>query len=338
MKRRTFIRNLSSAGIVMGSTLPLALTRRTKRFPAPKLDAHAHSMSPAVVDMIAKLSGGRSPVTTRDGAAILAELDRDGIERALVLSTAYLHANDLRPAEGTPSFESEWAAVRADNDYAASEAQKSNGRLLPFAGINPKRPYALEEIARTADQLAIRGLKLHFWNSDVRLCNPEHIAAVRKVFELAADRNLPIVAHIFNGFVRDFGPPDIEILLRDLVDPTPNLRLCVAHLAGAGGSDERVVASLRALVDGVDASPTRRERIMVECSGVFMTEAEGPLKPITPERKPEFAALLRQLGTDRILWGSDNLPHAFRQIEGAWPLDADEWATIAANDGRALWR
>ncbi len=337
MKRRTFIRNLSSTGVLLSGAFPLAMARPARRLAAPKLDAHAHSMSPAVVELIASLSR-RSPGKPRDGASILAELDRDGIERALVLSTAYMHANDIRPADGRPSLDEEWAAVRADNDYTALEARNAGMRLVPFAGINPKRPYAVDEIIRTADQLGMRGLKLQFWNSDVRLRNPEHIAAVRKVFETAAEQNLPIVAHIFNGFVQDFGPEDVGILLRDLVDPIPNLRLCIAHLAGAGGSDERVVASLRALVNGVDAVPTRRDRIMVECSGVFMTEAEGPLRPITQERKPEFAALLRQLGTDRVLWGSDNLTNAFQQIEGAWPLGPDEWATVAANDGAALWR
>jgi predicted TIM-barrel fold metal-dependent hydrolase len=337
MDRRQFVAAWTGMG-VLGASLKMAtpFRRRGLGATAPRLDAHAHIMSPALAEMITKRMGSRD-FTAKDGAAIVAELDRDGIERAIVLSTAYIFAADVWSRTGTGwDVEAEHKKVRDDNDYVAAQTAKFSGRLIPFVGVNPKRPYAVEEIDRAIDTLGMRGIKLHFWNSDVRLREPEQVEQIRPVFARAAAKRVPIVAHIFNGGVKEFGAPDIEILIRQLVAPFPELRISIAHLAGAGGSGPGAARCFAALTDLVKRDPALAQRVYTDCSAVFLSRPFGPMVATTEDQKKTFAPLLKKWDAGHLLWGSDNIPHAMEQTHEAWPLTEDDWAVLARQDGAGL--
>ena len=104
----------------------------------PVIDHHQHLFSPAVHNV--------SPTLQPMNATELVKLlDEAGIRRAVVLSLGYQFGNPNKPA-----VPDEYAAVKAENDWTAEQIAPFADRLRGFCGLNPLKPYALEEIARCA--------------------------------------------------------------------------------------------------------------------------------------------------------------------------------------------
>jgi predicted TIM-barrel fold metal-dependent hydrolase len=108
-------------------------------------------------------------------------------------------------------------AFRAANDRTLAFAERSEGRIIPFVRLDLNEE-PLEEAERCLDRGA-RGIKLHpraqkFTATDERL---------RPVFELAAERRVPILIHGGRGL------PPIAEGLRRLVDDIPGSQLIIAH-------------------------------------------------------------------------------------------------------------
>ena len=127
-------------------------------------------------------------------------------------------------------------AFRAANDRTLAFAERSNGRLIPFVRLDLNEG-PIEEARRCLDAGA-RGIKLHpraqgFGSTDARL---------GPVFELAAERRVPILIHGGRGL------PPIADGLAALVEANPDATLIVAHagiadmaaLAGAMAGRKRV--------------------------------------------------------------------------------------------------
>jgi len=117
---------------------------------------------------------------------------------------------------------------RAGNDRTLAWADRSGGRMIPFVRLALDEG-PIEEARRCLD-LGARGIKLHpraqkFLLDDERL---------RPVFELAAERRVPILIHGGRGL------PPIADGLHRLVDAYPEAQLIIAH---AG------IADLAALAD-----------------------------------------------------------------------------------------
>jgi uncharacterized protein len=108
-------------------------------------------------------------------------------------------------------------AFRAANDRTLAFAERSGGRLIPFVRLDlAEKP--IEEATRCLDRGA-RGIKLHP-RAQRFLLNDERLAPV---FELAADRRVPILIHGGRGL-----PPIADNLSR-LVDRYPEAQLIIAH-------------------------------------------------------------------------------------------------------------
>jgi uncharacterized protein len=108
-------------------------------------------------------------------------------------------------------------AFRAPNDRTLAFAERSGGRLIPFVRLD-MRESPIEEAVRCLD-LGARGIKLHPRAQRFQL-NDERLAPV---FELAADRRVPILIHGGRGL-----PPIADHLSR-LVDQYPDAQLIIAH-------------------------------------------------------------------------------------------------------------
>src|SRR5437764_3327452 len=136
---------------------------------APFVDHHQHLFSPATAALIAA-----API---DGRALIAHLDDAGIARAAVLSVAYTWGKAGR------AVENEYDQVRATNAWTSEQVARYPDRLHGFCGVNPLRDYALDELARCAEEPALRhvarGLQLHFGNSAVDYHHPRHVAPAR---------------------------------------------------------------------------------------------------------------------------------------------------------------
>ncbi|TMK95962.1 MAG: hypothetical protein E6G42_00860, partial [Actinobacteria bacterium] len=108
-------------------------------------------------------------------------------------------------------------AFSAANDRTLEYAERSGGRLIPFVRLDlSEKP--VEEATRCLDKGA-RGIKLHP-RAQRFLLNDERLAPV---FELAADRRVPILIHGGRGL-----PPIADHLAR-LVGRYPAAQLIIAH-------------------------------------------------------------------------------------------------------------
>src|SRR5438067_9053178 len=140
-------------------------------------------------------------------------LDRYGMSRCFVFC--------LDEPDRHPGF-------RAGNDRTLAFAERSNGRMLPFVRLAlDEEPIA--EAVRCLD-LGARGIKLHP-RAQKFLLDDERLAPV---FELAAERRVPILIHGGRGL------PPIAAHLHRLVDAYPEAQLIIAHagiadLAGLAG-------------------------------------------------------------------------------------------------------
>jgi predicted TIM-barrel fold metal-dependent hydrolase len=108
-------------------------------------------------------------------------------------------------------------AFRAANDRTLAYAERSGGRLIPFVRLDLSEE-PIEEATRCLD-LGARGIKLHPRAQRFQL-NDERLTPV---FELAADRGVPILIHGGRGL-----PPIGEHLHR-LVERYPGSQLIIAH-------------------------------------------------------------------------------------------------------------
>jgi uncharacterized protein len=108
-------------------------------------------------------------------------------------------------------------AFRAPNERTLEYSRRSGGRLIPFVRLDlAEEP--LEEARRCLD-LGARGIKLHP-RAQRFLLNDERLAPI---FELAAERRVPILIHGGRGL-----PPIADHLDR-LVEAYPEAQLIIAH-------------------------------------------------------------------------------------------------------------
>jgi uncharacterized protein len=127
-------------------------------------------------------------------------------------------------------------AFRAPNDRTLEHAERSGGRLIPFVRLDMNAG-PIEEAVRCLDRGA-RGIKLHPRAQRFTL-NDERLAPV---FELAAERRVPILIHGGRGL-----PPIADHLSR-LVQRYPEAQLIIAH---AGIADMAALAGAFAGRKGV---------------------------------------------------------------------------------------
>jgi predicted TIM-barrel fold metal-dependent hydrolase len=156
-------------------------------------------------------------------------------------------------------------AFRAGNDRTLAWAERSGGKMIPFVRLDlTSDPIA--EATRCLDRGA-RGIKLHP-RAQKFLLNDERLAPI---FELAADRRVPILIHGGRGL-----PPIADDLAHN-VERFPEAQLIVAH---AG------IADLAALADRLGGK-----------AGVFFdTSVWSPL---------DLLGLYRLVGPEQVVYASD---------------------------------
>jgi len=293
---------------------------------APLADHHQHLFSPELTRLMSTTPPASSGAP-RTADELIAQLDAAGIRRAVVLSTAYIFEQPSRNAEAAAE------KVRSDNDWTSRQVARFPDRLIGFCGLNPLKDYALDELARCArDPNLARGLKLHFGNSVVDYHNPAHIEQVRRVFRAANDHRMAIVVHMRASVTQKlpYGRDEARIFLNELLPAAPDVVVQVAHLAGAGSwEDDGARQAIEVFADAI----TRREprtRLLY-----FDVTALGAR--VTEDNARWWAAMIRKLGIERVVFGSDAaVPgatpgDAWAALHKVLPLTDDEFRTIAAN-------
>ena len=282
----------------------------------PAVDHHLHLFSEA----LGPVSKGL-PMTAAD---LIVQLDEAGIRRAAVFSVAYGFGNPNRPP-----VEHEYDRVKGENDRVAGEVARYPDRLRGFCSVNPLKDYAVAEVARCAQMPSMRyGLKLHFGNSDVMLDNPAHVSKLREVFRAANGAGMAIAVHMRSSVTRKrpYGAAHARAFIDEVLPSAPDVTVQIAHMAGAGGYDDPAVdEALGVFVDAFARNDTRLRHVFIEVSGVVGLGSR--------DREPLVAARIRQVGLQRILYGTDGAAPlltkwtAFAQL----PLTAVEIRTIAGN-------
>ena len=301
----------------------------------PIVDHHQHLLSPAGAALQKAHSlrdrlpyGEEAPIL---GTQLVAMLDRAGIERAVVLSDAYWFDSPPRATVLRDiGIEDVYAAVRAENDWTAGEVAKFPQRLVGFCSFSPLNDYALQELDRCAKSRTFKGLKLHFSASAVDLENKQHLERVRRIFAAANSHGLAIIVHVRAG--RRYGTEHAEIFLNEVLPAAPEIPVQIAHLWGGNGYTEGVMRALVTYADAVSSRhrATRNLYFDVTQLALVMGGRRDALQRI--------AALIRQIGVGRILYGSDGFMFGNEEPSDAWasfrreiPLTADEFTTIANN-------
>ena len=290
----------------------------------PLVDHHQHISSPANSDASGAPPGRRLPSSAQ---ALVAFLDSAGIRRAVVLSVAYQWGGYSRTTEN------EYEKVKAENDWTAQQVALYPDRLVAFCSVNPLKPYALDEIARCARDPRLRtGLKLHFGNSDVDVHDSTQVVQLQRVFRAADANRMPIVVHAHANFnkKRPYGQAEAQIFLDRILPSAPNVTVQIAHLAGAGGYDEGTDSAAAVYAEAMARHDPRTAHVYFDVSGIVGIEQ------LTPEVRDQLVRRMRQIGFDRLLYGSDGsvAGHGPREYWASFrtlPLTPAEFRAVATN-------
>jgi predicted TIM-barrel fold metal-dependent hydrolase len=301
----------------------------------PLVDHHVHIRSDDGTDALIRILDeveGQGDITLQpsvEGKDIIALLDFTGTEKAVLLSVAYFFAMpDLE-------FENEQQRVRSENNYVAEQAEVNPNRLIPFCSVNPLSDYAIDDITWCGKDGRFAGLKLQLANSDVNLRNKQHVEKLKNVFKRAGELDLAIIVHLWTRHP-EFGSVDTEIFIREILPESQNTTVQIAHLGGPGTYSEVTREVANRFLEFINSNSSISDNL-------YFDLAEVPLRPERAsndeERQKreqanlELANLIRELGTERILWGTDWIagpPEVYTSIL-QWRLPEDLWLEIRSN-------
>jgi predicted TIM-barrel fold metal-dependent hydrolase len=172
--------------------------------------------------------------------------------------------------------------TRRLNDSVLDLGARSSGRFFPVCSVHPlDGDEALEEVDRVA-RAGARALKLHPNTQDFDVADP----AIRGVVKRASEGSLPVLFDAYSPF----DPAQAGKFVR-LAMEVPDARLILAHAHGPRFPD-LLVHPILALY------PWWRRRVWVDLSATGELLAGGPFAE-------QFVWVLRKVGVDRLLFGSD---------------------------------
>ena len=310
----------SGASVKACIVLPLLVacaTTQSVTSDAPRIDYHQHLVSPAFAPIV-QLPG-------RDAKALLSELDAAGIKKAVVLSVGYSFSDERKKLDNPDSL------TRAENDWTSAQAASSGGRLIGFCSVNPLRPAALQELERCLRLAGMKGVKLHFGNGGISLRDSAHAARMVQVFILAERLRAPVLVHMRARGGMNFGAEDARLFLDKLVTAARSIEIVIAHFGGAGpGYPAQADEVMAVFAAAAERDDPRMRNIYFDMATVVTGEA-------TTNDLELIASRVRQIGSHRILYGSDLSPPG-GSIRSGWeifrsrvPLAAVELRTIARN-------
>lgn len=271
-----------------------------------KIDFHTHAFPDALAERAMESLNARIAEvkyhSCGDGRlqSLVAELDRNGIDKAVVCSIA------TRPKQWRSILD--WSLAILGGEFGEEAAK----RIIPLASVHPADPDVnahLDEIAKAG----IKGIKLHPYYQEFRLDAPESLDFFRAV----RDRGLFAVSHTGYDVAFAHDPLCNPRQVANLVQGVPGLDFVATHLGGWGDWDE------------VD-------RHLIGMPGLYIENSFSPFM-IGAERMGD---MLRRHPADHILFGTDWpwRPHDFDLAAIESLPDPPEWkaALLGGNAARLL--
>ena len=208
---------------------------------------------------------------------IVAEMDGAGVDLSVLLMADY----HMRLGDAIFSPEGE-------NRVQVHMSQRHEGRLVPFFGMDPRRPDAAALFETGLKEWGVKGLKLHptvgFFPHD-RVCYP--------LYEKCIEYGVPVISHTGPMPSPLYSRYAMPIEFDQVAADFPELTIIMAH-SGAG---HIAVPHL-----WIEALAVAREKpnIMLELSVWQVLYREDPAAFVQA-----LDTMRREIGVERILFGSD---------------------------------
>ena len=209
--------------------------------------------------------------------AIVAEMDGAGVDVSVLLMA------DYHKRLGDAIFSPE-----GENRVQVHMSQRHQGRLIPFFGMDPRRPDAAGLFEVALKEWGVKGLKLHptvgFFPHD-QVCYP--------LYEKCVEYGVPVISHtgpmpspLYSRYTR---PTEFDEVAADF----PDLTLVLAH----SGLGHMAVPEM-----GFEALAVAREKpnIMLELSLWQILYKENPRSFVLA-----LDTMRREIGIERVIFGAD---------------------------------
>lgn len=218
-------------------------------------------------------------------ARLLARMDAAGVDVSVLLGVDWELGMESRPAH----------TMRQVHERYGRLMQESEGRIVAFAGVDPRRPDALQILEEARDRNGLRGLKLYppaGFHAYDDICDP--------LYEACLESGLPVVIHCGEtlGMLRPrFGNP---LFVQDVQRRYPGLTIWIAHAGATWWWDEAVAVAEAGVDTYLELSSW--QSVAYEDEEVFVRR---------------LGRAVRTLGPERLLFGSDHISgHRVRGEEG----------------------
>jgi predicted TIM-barrel fold metal-dependent hydrolase len=268
------------------------------------VDAHVHvyeqgDWPPRWFDYAAQQWAGRGPdrlpehvrPKMEDGLAdpgavrLLSQMTTAGVDVSVLLAVDWELGMDSRPGNDIREVHERYGRLMRD----------SGGRIVAFAGVDPRRPDALGIFEEARDRHGLRGLKLYppagFYAYD---------EAVQPLYQACADSGLPVAIHCGEtlGMLRPrFSNP---LFVQDVQRLYPGLTLWIAHAGAPWWWDEAVAVAEAGVDTYLELSSW--QAVAYEDEELFVRR---------------LGRALGSVGVDKLLFGSDHISgHRVRDDAG----------------------
>jgi predicted TIM-barrel fold metal-dependent hydrolase len=241
----------------------------------------------------ASKAAGRDPAAIRDriedglldplGDRLVADMDEAGVDVAVNL-----------PMDWGPAF-AERVPMEEVNEHSFMLAERHPGRIVPFVGIDPRRPGAPELLERWLRDRGAKGLKLYpaaGWDPFAPEAQP--------LYELCVAYGVPVLWHTGETLPRlglRYGDP---VLLQDVHAAFPELRTFIGHAGATLWWDEALSVAASSIHGHLELS-------------VWIWDDTSEADQQRFIRR--LAGARDRIGIERLIFGSDHL--AGPRIRGA---------------------
>jgi len=322
---------LTIAAAVLLSAAPMRAAERKP--PAVAVDHHVHVHSPAILAFLPGYcaSPGRTskcdpeflnPLSVTD---LLRAMDKAGIRRARLMSTAYLAESPMM----VPPAPDHAKIVRQANDFTVALARDHPDRLQAYIGVNPLTATAVPEIDRWRDDHHVAGVKIHLANSRFDYHQPDGVKMLTATVRAAASARFRIMIHMRNR-ADGYGAEEARIFLNEVLPAARGTTVQVAHAAGWGGIDSATLDALGVFADACEQQPKR-------CANLYFDLAAIRPGAASEQDKAVLVQLMRRIGLNHFLPASDwpfaRDLRAYYSEMATLPLTRAEWEAIARNVG-----